>query len=101
LLLQLWPEIGRKYRPIHRFPANVPIANHLKTNLRLLFLGHGMEEVGGSTPTRSTIQTFLESITSKAAELSERKPAAFPHSNMTSHASGELLEGPNLPVHKT
>jgi hypothetical protein len=51
---QLWPEIGRKYRPIYRFPANLPVANRLKTNLRLPFRFHGMEEVVGSIPTRST-----------------------------------------------
>jgi hypothetical protein len=52
--LEIWPEIGRKYRPIYRFPANIPAANHLKTNLRLPFRLHGMEEVVGSIPTRST-----------------------------------------------
>jgi hypothetical protein len=53
--LEIWPEIGRKYRPIYWFPANIPAANHLKTNLRLPFRFHGMEEVVGSIPTRSTI----------------------------------------------
>ena len=51
---RIWPEIGRKYRPKYRFPANIPVANPLKTNLRLLFRLHGMEEVVGSIPTRST-----------------------------------------------
>jgi len=54
LIVKVWPEIGRKYRPIYRFPANIPVAKHLKTNLRLPFLRHGMEEVVGSIPTRST-----------------------------------------------
>jgi hypothetical protein len=51
---KIWPEIGRKYHPIYRFPANIPVANHLKTKLRLPFRLHGMEEVVGSIPTRST-----------------------------------------------
>jgi len=44
-MLKVWPEIGRKYRPIYRVLTNVPVANSLKTNLRLLFRFHGMEEV--------------------------------------------------------
>src|SRR2546423_5851134 len=51
--LKIWPEIGRKYRPIYRFLTNVPAANYLKINLRLLLFFHGMEDVG-SIPTRST-----------------------------------------------
>src|ERR1700756_5134227 len=38
------------------FRPDAPIANYLKTNLRLLFHFHGMEEVVGSNPTRSTIR---------------------------------------------
>jgi len=45
---------GRKSRPVHRFLTNPPVANHLKTNLRLLFRLNGMEEVAGSIPARST-----------------------------------------------
>ncbi|MCI0353197.1 MAG: TonB family protein [Acidobacteriales bacterium] len=53
-------KIGRKYRPIHRFLANAPVANCLKTNYRLLCFFHGMEEVVGSIPTRST--NFLAEV---------------------------------------
>src|SRR5262249_43265180 len=57
---KIWPEIGRKYRRLYRFPANIPVANHLKTNPRLLFHRHGMEEVVGSIPTRCTIFNHLQ-----------------------------------------
>src|SRR3989442_10813640 len=46
-----WPEIA----PNTPFLPDVPVANCLKTNHRLLCFLHGMEEVVGSIPTRSTI----------------------------------------------
>ncbi|HKR86487.1 MAG TPA: hypothetical protein VJS37_20165, partial [Terriglobales bacterium] len=52
--LKIWPEIGRKYRPIYPFFANLPVVNSFRINLRLPFTLHGMEEVVGSIPTRST-----------------------------------------------
>jgi len=45
-----WPEIA----PNTPFLPHVPVANCLKTNLPLLFSVHGMEEVAGSIPARST-----------------------------------------------
>jgi len=48
---QRWPEIA----PNTPFLPDVPVANCLKTNHRLLCFFHGMEEVVGSIPTRSTI----------------------------------------------
>jgi hypothetical protein len=47
-------KFGRKYRQMYPFPANLPVVNVLKTNVRLPFPLHGMEEVVGSIPTRST-----------------------------------------------
>jgi len=49
-----WPEIGRKYRPIYPFVTSSPVVNCFKLKLRLLCFFHGMEEVVGSIPTRST-----------------------------------------------
>jgi hypothetical protein len=48
-------KFGRKYRQICHFSANLPVANVLTTKVRLPFPLHGMEEVVGSIPTRSTI----------------------------------------------
>jgi len=40
---------------MYRFSTNIPFVNWLKTNLRLSFPLHGIEEVVGSIPTRPTI----------------------------------------------
>jgi hypothetical protein len=55
LSLTIWPEIGRKQHQIYRFYANAPVTKSLNANHRLPFFVHGMEEVVGSIPTRSTI----------------------------------------------
>jgi len=57
--LKIWPEIGRKYRPIYPVLTNVPVANYFRINLRQPFALHGMEEVVGSIPTRSTNSKYL------------------------------------------
>jgi hypothetical protein len=46
-----WPEIA----PNTPFLPDVPVRKLLKTNVRLPSEQHGMEEVVGSIPTRSTI----------------------------------------------
>jgi hypothetical protein len=46
-----WPEIA----PNIPFPPNIPVRKSLKANDRPLCEQHGMEEVVGSIPTRSTI----------------------------------------------
>src|SRR5438128_9795360 len=85
--LKSLPEIGRKYRPIYRFQANVPVANPLKTNLRLLCCLHGMEEVVGSIPTRSTIPSnYLGSCTRQPAGTIRAQLQAAPASLQESFA---------------
>ncbi len=49
-----WPEIA----PNIPFPPNIPVRKSLKTNDRLPREQHGMEEVVGSIPTRSTILSY-------------------------------------------
>ncbi len=48
-----WPEIA----PSTPFLPDIPVRKYLKTNYRLLLKLHGMEEVVGSNPTRSTISS--------------------------------------------
>jgi hypothetical protein len=65
-----WPEIA----PNTPFLPDVPVAKCLKTKYRLQFAFHGMEEVVGSIPTRSTnIFNNLQSFSFFSFSASGRK----------------------------
>jgi hypothetical protein len=57
-----WPETA----PNKPLLPDVPFAKRLKTNLRLLFSVHGMEEVAGSIAARSTNSLTLKRLPLRA-----------------------------------